>query len=95
MNYCSAGGVTVSGVSCILNVGYLGVYHIYDVRLSGHRMLISVEKCRGGLVDMEVLEPVDDVFISSSFCSETIVASDGRPRSEGSSDSGYGHCVET
>ena len=66
MDCCGAGDALVSGVSCVLDVGYLGLYRTCDARLSSHSTLVPVERRGSGPVDVEVLELVDDVFIPSS-----------------------------
>ena len=66
VDYCGTGGDMVSGGPCVLDAGYLGLYRTCDARLSSHSTLVSMERYGSGQVDMEVLELVDDVLISSS-----------------------------
>ncbi len=61
-----AGDGMVSGVPYVLDAEYLGIYRTCDARLSSHSTLVPVERRGSGPVDVEVLELMDDVFISSS-----------------------------
>ena len=61
-----AGDGMVSGVPCVLDAEYLGIHRTCDARLSSHSTLVPVERRGSGPVDVEVLELMDDVFISSS-----------------------------
>lgn len=55
----------VSRVPCVLYAGYLRQYRTYDARLSSHSTLVPMDRRGSGQVDMEILELVDDVSISS------------------------------
>ena len=61
-----AGDGMVSGVPCVLDAEYLGIYRACDARLSSHSTLVRVERRSSGPVDVEVVELMDDVFVSPS-----------------------------